>query len=48
MDVIAAAYNAKLRELGIYEEEVARVAEEAAAAAPLNVEATVEDAVASR
>ena len=45
---IAAAYNAKLRELGIYEEEVARVAEEAAAAAPLNVEATVEDAVASR
>lgn len=48
VDVIAAAYNAKLRELGIYEEEVARVAEEAAAAAPLNVEATVEDAVASR
>ena len=48
VDVIAAAYNAKLRELGIYEEEAARVAEEAAAAAPLNVEATVEDAVASR
>ena len=48
VDVIAAAYNAKLRELGIYEEEVARVAEEAAADAPLNVEATVEDAVASR
>ena len=48
MDVIAAAYNAKLRELGIYEEEAARAVKEAAAAAPLNVEATVEDAVASR
>ena len=45
---IAAAYNAKLRELGIYEEEAARAVKEAAAAAPLNVEATVEDAVASR
>ena len=42
VDVIAAAYNAKLRELGIYEEEVARVAEEAAADAPITVNATVE------
>ena len=42
VDVIAAAYRAKLRELGIYEEEAACAAEEAAANAPLKARATVE------
>lgn len=42
VDVIAAAYRAKLRDLGVCEDETARAAEEADAARPLHVAATVE------
>ncbi len=42
VDVIAAAYRAKLRDLGVCEDEAARAAEEADAARPLHVAATVE------
>ena len=41
VDVIAAAYRAKLRELGVYEEAAAVATEEAAAAEALHVPATV-------
>ena len=42
VDVIAAAYRAKLRDLGVCEDETARAVEEADAARPLHVAATVE------
>lgn len=42
VDVIAAAYRAKLRELGIYEEEAATAAAEAASYTTLHVPASVE------
>lgn len=42
MEVIAAAYRAKLRELGIYEEEASRAAVEATEYTTLHVDAKVE------
>ena len=42
MEVIAAAYRAKLRELGVCEEAASKAAAEAEAARPLRVPATVE------